>query len=96
MEYGGTIGADSPAPAAPPAEAASDKRPVSGVLRLALAQRLLITVFVLAGAVLGVLLSKTLPPRYIAVTQIYLDPRGLPGAERDPSNAQDSAASRRV
>jgi uncharacterized protein involved in exopolysaccharide biosynthesis len=93
LEYGGTIGADSPVPAAPPAEAASDKRPVSGVLRLALAQRLLITVFVLAGAVLGVLLSKTLPPRYIAVTQIYLDPRGLPGAERDPSNAQDSAAS---
>ena len=95
MEYGGTIGAESPAPAAPPAEAASDKRPVSGVLRLALAQRLLITVFVLAGAVLGVLLSKTLPPRYIA-SRKFIDPRGLPSAERDPSNAQDSAASRRV
>jgi uncharacterized protein involved in exopolysaccharide biosynthesis len=92
LEYGGTIGAESPAPAAPPAEAASDKRPVSGVLRLALAQRLLITVFVLAGAVLGVLLSKTLPPRYIA-SRKFIDPRGLPGAERDPSNAQDSAAS---
>ncbi|MBV8849426.1 MAG: GumC family protein [Methylobacteriaceae bacterium] len=90
LEYGGTIGAEAPALAAPPAEPASDKRLGNDLLRLALAHRLLIALFVLAGAVGGVVLSKTLPPRYIAVTQIYLDPRGLPGADRDPSNAQDS------
>ena len=90
FEYGGTIGADDPALAAPPAVIASGQGPVSELLRLALAHRLVIVLFVLAGAVAGVVLSKTLPPRYVAVTQIYLDPRGLPGAERDPSNAQDS------
>jgi uncharacterized protein involved in exopolysaccharide biosynthesis len=90
LEYGGTIGADASALAAPPAAAAPDKRPVSDLLRLALAHRLLIALFVLAGAVIGVALSKTLPPRYVAVAQIYLDPRGLPGVEREPSSAQDS------
>jgi uncharacterized protein involved in exopolysaccharide biosynthesis len=88
LEYGGAIGAQ--ASAALPAGAVSGKRPVNDLLRLALAHRLLIAIFMLAGAVTGVVLSKTLPPRYIAVAQIYLDPRGLPGAERDPSSAQDS------
>src|SRR5690242_15902476 len=81
LEYGGAIGAQAPALAAPPARAASENRPLHDLLRLALAHRLLIAVFMLAGAVTGVVLSKTLPPRYIAVAQIYLDPRGLPGAE---------------
>lgn len=90
LEYGGAIGAQAPGLAAPPAGAGSDKTPLHDLLRLALAHRLLIAVFMLAGAVTGVVLSKTLPPRYLAVAQIYLDPRGLPGAERDPSSAQDS------
>ncbi|MBV9395172.1 MAG: GumC family protein [Methylobacteriaceae bacterium] len=90
LEYGGAIGAHAPALATPPAQAASDKKPLHDLLRLALAHRLLIAVFMLVGAVTGVVLSKTLPPRYVAVAQIYLDPRGLPGAERDPSSAQDS------
>ncbi|MEA2839215.1 MAG: polysaccharide biosynthesis transport protein [Methylobacteriaceae bacterium] len=90
LEYGGTIGADAPALAPPPAESATGKKPVGDLLRLALAHRLLIVLLMLAGAVIGVVLSKTLPPRYIAVAQIYLDPRGLPGVEREPSSAQDS------
>ena len=90
LEYGGTIDGQSPALASPPAATSAHTRPASEFLRLALTHRLLIALFVLAGAVIGVVLSKTLPPRYVAVAQIYLDPRGLPGAERDPSNAQDS------
>jgi uncharacterized protein involved in exopolysaccharide biosynthesis len=90
LEYGGTIGAEAAALAAPPAEAASEKGPVNNLLRLALAHKLLIALFMLTGAVIGVTLSKTLPARYVAVAQIYLDPRGLPGAEKDPSSAQDS------
>ncbi|MEA2757440.1 MAG: polysaccharide biosynthesis transport protein [Methylobacteriaceae bacterium] len=90
MEYGGTIDGHSPALTRSPTGGPADTRPVNELLRLALAHRLLIALLVLAGAVAGVVLSKTLPPRYIAVAQIYLDPRGLPGLERDRSNAQDS------
>jgi uncharacterized protein involved in exopolysaccharide biosynthesis len=89
LEYGGTIDGQSPALTGSPVGAAQ-ARPFNELLRLAMAHRLLIALFVLAGAVTGVVLSKTLPPRYVAVAQIYLDPRGLPGAERDPSTAQDS------
>ncbi|MBV8847985.1 MAG: GumC family protein, partial [Methylobacteriaceae bacterium] len=90
LDYGGTIDGQPPAPAGAPVGSVADKGSVNEFLRLALAHRLLIALFVLSGAVIGVVLSKTLPPRYIAVAQIYLDPRGLPGAERDPANAQDS------
>jgi succinoglycan biosynthesis transport protein ExoP len=90
LEYGGTIDGHSPALARSPTGSPADTRPVNELLRLALAHRLRIALLVLAGAVTGVVLSKTLPPRYVAVAQIYLDPRGLPGVERDRSNAQDS------
>ena len=88
LEYGGQIGAEAPALAAPPAERAPDNSPVSQLLRLAIAHRLFLALLMLVGAVIGVV--KTLLPRYVAVAQIYLDPRGMPGAERDPSNALDS------
>jgi uncharacterized protein involved in exopolysaccharide biosynthesis len=91
LEYGGTIDGQSPALAADAPDAgAANPRPLNDLLRLALAHRLLIALLMLAGAVIGVVLSKTLPARYTAVAQIYLDPRGLPGADRDPSSAQDS------
>jgi uncharacterized protein involved in exopolysaccharide biosynthesis len=90
LEYGGQIGAEAPALAAPPAERAPDNSPVSQLLRLAIAHRLFLALLMLVGAAMGVVLSKTLLPRYVAVAQIYLDPRGMPGAERDPSNALDS------
>jgi uncharacterized protein involved in exopolysaccharide biosynthesis len=90
LEYGGQIGAEAPALAAPPAERAPANSPVSQLLRLAIAHRLFLALLMLVGAVIGVVLSKTLLPRYVAVAQIYLDPRGMPGAERDPSNALDS------
>jgi uncharacterized protein involved in exopolysaccharide biosynthesis len=90
LEYGGTISGRSPALADAPAESVPSATPISALFRLALAHRFLIAFFVLIGAVSGVVLSKTLPPKYVAVSQIYLDPRGMPGAEREPSSAQDS------
>ena len=45
------------------------------------------TVFILgcavACALLGFAASKLLTPRYVAVTQIYIDPGSLPGASQD-------------
>ncbi len=90
LEYGGTISGRSPALADASAESVPPAPPVAVLFRLALAHRFLIALFVVAGAVSGVVLSKTLPAKYIAVAQIYLDPRGMPGAEREPSSAQDS------
>jgi uncharacterized protein involved in exopolysaccharide biosynthesis len=45
----------------------------------------------LACALLGFVASKALTPRYVAVTQIYIDPGALPGQAKDvPAPGQDS------
>ena len=45
----------------------------------------------LACALLGLIASKALPQRYVAATQIYIDPGNLPGAGKDvPAPGQDS------
>jgi len=54
LEYGGQIGAEAPALAAPPAERAPDNSPVSQLLRLAIAHRLFLALLMLVGAVIGV------------------------------------------
>src|SRR6476659_4428929 len=52
LEYGGQIGAEAPALAAPPAERAPDNSPVSQLL--AIAHRLFLALLMLVGAVIGV------------------------------------------
>src|SRR6476619_5778517 len=54
LEYGGQSGAEAPALAAPPAERAPDNSPVSQLLRLAIAHRLVLALLMLVGAVIGV------------------------------------------
>jgi uncharacterized protein involved in exopolysaccharide biosynthesis len=63
---------------------------LAGVVALALRSKLFILSVAFVCAVIGFAISKTLSPRYIAAAQIYLDPRGLPGLERDGNPGQDS------
>jgi len=45
----------------------------------------------LVCALLGLAASKLLTPRFVAITQIYIDPGSLPGADKDvPAPGQDS------
>ena len=81
LEYGGTISGQSPALASAPADSDPPASPLGGLIRLALGHWLIIALFALIGAISGVIVSKTLPPKYVAVAQIYLDPRGMPGAD---------------
>lgn len=51
----------------------------------------LILVMCALGALAGAAASKLLTPSYIAASQIYVDPRGLPGTDKDSATAgQDS------
>ncbi|BGE84173.1 MULTISPECIES: GumC family protein [Methylosinus] len=56
---------------------------------LGLRARFLILAVAVLGGAIGFGLSKGLTPRYVAVAQIYLDPRSLPGLEGD-NPGQDS------
>jgi uncharacterized protein involved in exopolysaccharide biosynthesis/Mrp family chromosome partitioning ATPase len=43
----------------------------------------LILVLAVVGALTGIGLSKLLTPRYVATAQIYVDPHGLPGVDKE-------------
>lgn len=60
------------------------------LIALAFRNKLFILAVALACAAGGFALTKLLTPRYVAVAQIYLDPRGLPGLEGDANQGQDS------
>lgn len=87
----------------PPAAEASggDARPVRSVggardragvaFNIAKRHKVFICGCAVACALLGFAASKLLTPRYVAVTQIYIDPGSLPGASQDlPAPGQDS------
>jgi uncharacterized protein involved in exopolysaccharide biosynthesis len=63
---------------------------VAQALALALRHKLFIAAVAFACAAAGFGLTKALTPRYLATAQIYLDPRGLPGVEKDAAAGQDS------
>ena len=42
-----------------------------------------ICVAAIVGAILGCVINKMIPARYVATAQIYLDPRSLPGADKE-------------
>ena len=62
---------------------------IKGLAALGLRARILILFVAVVGGAIGFGLSKGLTPRYVAVAQIYLDPRSLPGLEGD-NPGQDS------
>ena len=91
FEYG-PIAADANGAATRPPPTASEARK-RALFALAVARRhkLVILGCALAFALLGLMASKALTPRYVAVTQIYIDPSALPGQGKDvPAPGQDS------
>jgi uncharacterized protein involved in exopolysaccharide biosynthesis len=51
----------------------------------------LVALSAVAFGLIGVVLSKALPPRYVASAQIYVDPRGLPGFDADAAQQSGDA-----
>ena len=51
--------------------------------RLAWRRKGMILTLAILGALVGFVATKTLTPRYVATAQIYLDPHGLPGLEKE-------------
>jgi uncharacterized protein involved in exopolysaccharide biosynthesis len=77
-----------PAPARPGVGARENAR---ALVRIASKNRRLIVTTALAGAVLAFAASKLATPRYVATSQIYIDPGSLPGASKDAlAPGQDS------
>ena len=79
---------EKPVDTAPPKCADRDQNSKTGFsYRLALSLighlRWTISVLAIIGALLGCLITKMIPPRYVATAQIYLDPRSLPGADKE-------------
>ncbi len=79
---------EKPVGTAPPKFADRDQNSKTGFsYRLALSLighlRWTISVLAIIGALLGCLITKMIPPRYVATAQIYLDPRSLPGADKE-------------
>ena len=63
----------------------------TALLNTAMRHKVFICGCALACALLAFAASKLLTPRYVAVTQIYIDPGSLPGASQDqPAPGQDS------
>ena len=59
--------------------------------RLAWRRKGLILAIAMSGALLGFVATKTLTPRYVATAQIYLDPHGLPGLEKEDSASHEDS-----
>ena len=70
---------------------ADKKFAVSEAWRLAWRRKGLILAMAILGALLGFVATKTLTPRYVATAQIYLDPHGLPGLEKEDSASHEDS-----
>jgi uncharacterized protein involved in exopolysaccharide biosynthesis len=74
----------------PPSGTGADTPSASGrfmgsasIWRSIVSHRTLVALSAVAFGLIGVVLSKALPPRYVASAEIYVDPRGLPGVDAD-------------
>ncbi|MGD0565188.1 MAG: Wzz/FepE/Etk N-terminal domain-containing protein [Roseiarcus sp.] len=91
FEYGPTAAEASGGDARPPLAAGSARDRALAVVEIAKRHKAFTLGCALACALLGFAASKALTPRYVAVTQIYVDPGALPGAGTDaPAPGQDS------
>ena len=83
LEYGHSAGSARSVQSAPATPLALSLTPLSTAARLFIRHRTLILILAGVGALAGVGLSKLLTPRYVATAQIYIDPHGLPGVDKD-------------
>ncbi len=91
FEYGPMAAEASGGKAQPLLPAAGARDRALALLDLAKRHRALVLGCTLAFALAGFAASKLITPRYVATTQIYVDPGNLPGAGKDlPAPGQDS------
>jgi uncharacterized protein involved in exopolysaccharide biosynthesis len=91
FEYGPPAGVSSDGDARPLNPGAGVLERARLAMRIARRQQALILGCALACALAGYGASKLLTPRYVATTQIYIDPGNLPGADKDAlAPGQDS------
>ncbi len=64
---------------------------VKDAWRLAWRRKALILTLAALGAILGFIATKMLTPRYVATAQIYLDPHGLPGLDKEDSASHEDS-----
>ena len=83
FEYGPIAAETSGADARTPLPASSVRERALAAAAVAERHKAVILVCALAFALLGFIASKALTPRYVAVTQIYVDPGALPGESKD-------------
>ena len=83
FEYGPTAAEASGGEARPPLPAGGARARALAAVELAKRHKALVLGCALACALIGFAASKLLTPRYVAVTQIYVDPGNLPGGEKD-------------
>ncbi len=91
FEYGSTAAEASGGDARPPLPVGGARDRALAAVYLAERHKAFVLGCALVCALLGFAASKSLTPRYVAVTQIYIDPGSLPGAGKDePAPGQDS------
>jgi len=86
-------GASNVSDATPAPRAASEdsRFAIKDVLRLAWRRKGLIITLAMLGALAGLVATKALPARYVATAQIYLDPHGLPGLDKEDSASHEDS-----
>ena len=91
LDYRG--GANSDSDPTPSLRNGSEDRKfaLNAAWRLAWRRKGLILTLATLGALLGLVATKTLTPRYVATAQIYLDPHGLPGLEKEDSASHEDS-----
>ena len=91
LDYRG--GANSDSDPTPSLRNGSEDRKfaLNAAWRLAWRRKGLILTLAALGALLGLVATKTLTPRYVATAQIYLDPHGLPGLEKEDSASHEDS-----
>jgi uncharacterized protein involved in exopolysaccharide biosynthesis len=91
FEYGSMAAEASGADAQPSPVASGARERALAAVAVARRHKAFILGCAVACALLGFAASKALPPRYVAVAQIYIDPAALPGESKDvPAPGQDS------
>ncbi len=91
FDYRGGANNVSDATPAPRAASEDSRFAIKDALRLAWRRKGLIITLAMLGALAGLVATKALPPRYVATAQIYLDPHGLPGLDREDSASHEDS-----
>jgi uncharacterized protein involved in exopolysaccharide biosynthesis len=91
FDYRGGANNVSDATPAPRVASEDSGLTIKDAWRLAWRRKGLIIALAMLGALAGLVATKTLTPRYVATAQIYLDPHGLPGLDKEDSASHEDS-----